>query len=71
MVSVLFNVESKLTNSLLHFKLWNMDINGYMDYKLYLNRFHKEEWKDAPDVGHHVIRKIVENTVSIVQVFIQ
>ena len=48
-----------------------MDINGYMDYKLYLNQFHKEEWKDAPDVGHHVIRKIVQNTVSFVQAFIQ
>ena len=63
-----FNVESKLTNSLL---LWNMDINGYMDYKLYLNQFHKEEWKDAPDVGHHIIREIVQNTVSLVQVLIQ
>ena len=48
-----------------------MDINGYMDYKLYLNQFHKEEWKDATDIGHHVIRKIVENTVSLAQVFIQ
>ena len=42
-----------------------------MDYELYLNQFHKEESKDARDVGHHVIRKIVENTVSLVQVFIQ
>jgi len=43
-----------------------------MDYKLCLNQFYKEEWKDAPDVEHHVIRiKIVQNTVSLVQVFIQ
>ena len=49
-----------------------MDINVYMDYRLILNQFHKEEWNDELDVGYHVLRiEIVQNTVSLVQVLIQ